>query len=76
MLVPITTVNRDGEYQIDMTLNLANYGLLGDNKNLYYVKKLSAYDGQESGMLGSYNQREVNINLKMAGREIVLLEIS
>ena len=52
MLVPITTVNRDGEYQIDMTLDLANYGLLGDNKNLYNVKKLSAYDGQESGTLG------------------------
>ena len=76
MLVPITTVNRDGEYQIDMTLDLAKYGLLGDNKNLYNVRKISAYEGQESGTLGSYNQREVKINLKMAGREIVLLEIS
>lgn len=75
MLVPITTVNRDGEFLIDMTIDLRNYGIQGDSKNFYGVKIISAYDGQESKILGSYNEREVKINFKMQGRDIVLLEI-
>ena len=75
MLVPITTVNREGQYNIDMTFDLTKYGLLGDSKGLFTVKKLSAYEGQESANLGTFSQKEVKINLEMPGREIILLEI-
>jgi|TARA_B110000285_G_C14567114_1_gene356181 hypothetical protein len=75
MLVPITTVNRDGNYKIEMNLDLKKYGLIGDSKNSYSVRKIAAYDGQQSEFLGTYLDRDVKINLSMQGRDIVLLEI-
>jgi len=75
MLVPITTVNRDGNYKIEMNLDLKKYGLIGDSKNSYSVRKIAAYDGQQSEFLGTYLDRDVKINLRMQGRDIVLLEI-
>jgi hypothetical protein len=75
MLVPITTVNRDGNYKIEMNLDLKKYGLIGDSKNSYSVRKIAAYEGQQSEFLGTYLDRDVKINLSMQGRDIVLLEI-
>ena len=58
-----------------MNLDLKKYGLIGDSKNSYSVRKIAAYDGQQSEFLGTYLDRDVKINLSMQGRDIVLLEI-
>ena len=59
-----------------MTIDLTKYGFDNkDSEKFFNVRKLSAYDGQNTELIGSFIGKEVKIDIEVEGRDVILLEL-
>lgn len=77
LLIPLTSPKKTGSYDVDMTLNLKQYGFdATDASKSFSVSQIPAYKGQEVHQDSNiYPGDQVRISKTVNGRDVILLEI-
>jgi hypothetical protein len=65
-----------GKLNYKSEIDISRYGIDTENSKMTYtVSQISAYEGQQSAVLGQYPGNKIQIDIQTEPRDIILLEV-